>query len=55
MTRRVLFVRLVGVRCRCVLAQTASRAAPYPLLVVFAALLGIWGGNLTSNPIVVGA
>lgn len=28
---------------------------PYPPLVVFAALLGIWGGKLTSNPIVVRA
>lgn len=47
----VLFVRLLGVCCRCVLAQTS---APYPLLVLVA-LLGIWGGNLTPNPIVVGA
>lgn len=50
-TRWTLFVRLVEVHCRCVLAQTASQAAPYPLLVVFAAFLGILGGNLTSNPI----
>lgn len=47
----VLFMCLVGVCCRCVLAQTA---APYPPLVPVA-LLGIWAGNLTSNPIVAGA
>lgn len=54
-TRWVVVVRPVGLRCRYVLAPTASRAAPYPPLVVFPALLGNWGGKLTSNPIVVRA
>lgn len=47
MTCWVLFVRLVGVCCRCVLAQTAALYS----LIVLVALLGIWGDNLASNPL----